>query len=96
MSREKLSMRKVSEVARLSASGLSNRQIARSCNLARSTVAEYLERFEGAGLKWPLPPEMSEEELMSDSFSGRKRAGAIRLVRCRSGRRYTRNCNAEP
>ena len=63
MSREKLSMRKVSEVARLSASGLSNRQIARSCNLARSTVAEYLERFEGAGLKWPLPPEMSEEEL---------------------------------
>jgi transposase len=56
-------MRKVSEVARLRASGLSNRQIARSCNLARSTVAEYVERFEGAGLKWPLPPEMSEEEL---------------------------------
>jgi len=63
MSREKLSMRKVSEVARLSASGLSNRQIARSCGLARSTVAEYLERFKGAGLSWPLPPEMTEEEL---------------------------------
>ena len=63
MSREKLSMRKVSEVARLRSSGLSNRQIARSCNLARSTVAEYLERFEDAGLSWPLPPEMSEEEL---------------------------------
>ena len=63
MSREKLSMRKVSEVVRLRASGLSNRQIARSCNLARSTVAEYLERFECAGLIWPLPPEMSEEEL---------------------------------
>lgn len=63
MAKKKLSMRKVEEVARLKASGLSNRQIARSCRIARSTVADYLDRLDGAGLSWPLPPEMSEEEL---------------------------------
>lgn len=63
MSRKKLSMRKVSEVARLKASGLSIRQIACSCNIARSTVADYLERLGAVGLSWPLPPEMNEEEL---------------------------------
>jgi len=45
MSKGKLSMRKVSEVARLNASGLSNRKIASSCQIARSTVADYLERL---------------------------------------------------
>ena len=63
MARKKLSMRKVGEVARLKASGLSSRQIARSCRIARSTVADYLERLAGAGLGWPLPPEMNEAEL---------------------------------
>jgi len=56
-------MRKVSEVARLSASGLSNRKIAGSCQIARSTVADYLERLKEAGLRWPFPPELSKEEL---------------------------------
>jgi hypothetical protein len=41
MSRKQLSMRKIGEVARLKASGLSVRQIARSCT-ARSTVVEHL------------------------------------------------------
>jgi transposase len=56
-------MRKIGEVARLKASGLSIRQIARGCNVARSTVAEYLERLADSGLQWPLPPEMTEDEL---------------------------------
>jgi len=63
MSKRKLSMRKVNEVARLKAGKLSNRQIARSCKIARSTVADYLERLKAAGLSWPLPPEMDEEQL---------------------------------
>ena len=58
MARKKLSMRKIREVARLKASGLSVRQIARSCNIARSTAADYLSRLDAAGLSWPLPPEM--------------------------------------
>lgn len=68
MSKGRLSMRKVSEVARLSASGLSNRKIAGSCQIARSTVADYLERLKAAGLTWPFPPELSKEELDARLF----------------------------
>ena len=63
MSKRKLSMRKVNEVARLKASKLSNRQRARRCQIARSTVADYLERLDAAGLSWPLPADMDEEQL---------------------------------
>ena len=68
MPRKKLSMRKIREVARLHASNLSIRQIAGSCGIARSTVSDYLARLSAAGLRWPLPPEMSEEELDARLF----------------------------
>ena len=64
MAWETLSMRKISEVLRL---GLGHklplRQVAKGCNLARSTVADYLGRARVAGLSWPLPPGMTEERL---------------------------------
>ena len=64
MARETLSMRKLSEVLRLSLEQkLSVRQIARSCCLARSTVADYLGRAQAAGLVWPLPEGLDEERL---------------------------------
>jgi len=64
MPRETLSMRKISEVLRLSLEQkLSVRQIAASCRLARSTVSEYLQRARTAGLVWPLPPDMTEAQL---------------------------------
>jgi transposase len=56
-------MRKISEVLRLHAAGLSARQIARSVGSARSSVAQCLERAKGAGVQWPLPPEVDEAEL---------------------------------
>ena len=69
MPRETLSMRKISEVLRLSLEQkLSVRQIAKSCCLARSTVAEYLLRARAAGLVWPLPPEMTEAQLDARLF----------------------------
>jgi len=61
-------MRKVNEVARLKAGKLTNRQIARSCKIARSTVADYLARLKVAGLSWPFPPEMDEEQLDARLF----------------------------
>jgi transposase len=70
MSRKKLSMRKVSEVARLKSCGLSNRRIARSCGIARSTVADYLGRLDAACLSWPFPPDLTEEELDARLFTG--------------------------
>lgn len=56
-------MRKIREVLRLSwAQYRSIREVARSCDLARSTVKEYLRRAEDAGLKWPLP-DLDDETL---------------------------------
>ena len=48
-------MRKIKEVLRLKHEhGLSDRQIALSCGIARSTVGEYLMRARAAGITWPL------------------------------------------
>jgi IS30 family transposase len=48
MPKERLSMRKIHDILRLKwACGLSDRQIARSCGVARSTVAEGLRRAAG-------------------------------------------------
>ncbi|MFZ4397757.1 MAG: IS21 family transposase [Kiritimatiellia bacterium] len=65
-------MRKLSEILRLNATGLSARQIARSCGIARSTVAEYLERLKASGLSWPLAPELNDEELERRLFGGNR------------------------
>lgn len=65
-------MRKILEVARLKACGLSNRMIARSCGIARSTVSDYLARLAVVSLSWPFPPELSEEELYARLFSEAK------------------------
>ena len=56
-------MRKIGEVLRLHAAGLSHREIALSVGIGQTTVGEYLARAQAAGLSWPLPPEMSEPAL---------------------------------
>ena len=58
---KRLSMRKIREILRLKFEcGQSNRTIARSCSISRSTVADYLLRTSAAGLTWPLPEELDE------------------------------------
>ena len=66
---------KIEELLRLKfAAGLSNRQIARSCAVSRTTVGEYLRRAEQAGIGWPLPEGMSGERLEQKLFAkGRPR-----------------------
>ena len=62
-------MRKINEVLRLKwAQGLSNRQIARTCGIARPTVGEYLRRAAEAGLAWPLPSGLDEAALEQQLF----------------------------
>jgi transposase len=68
-------MRKFIEVLRLHALGLTQRQIARSCSVAQSTVHEYLKAAAGAGLDWPLPPEWNEQRL-EEILSQKPRSGA--------------------
>ena len=81
MARKRLSMRKIKEALRLKAAGLSCRAIARSCLIGKETVREYLGRAAEAGLSWPLPEGLSEEELESRLFplgpdTSRKEAAA--------------------
>lgn len=57
-------MRKVRELLRLKFDlGLSDRQIATSVGVARSTVSEALKRATAAGMAWPLPEELDDAAL---------------------------------
>ena len=57
-------MRKIKEVLRLHKEiGLSERQIAKSCDISRSTVKDYLHRVQKAGLSWPLSSDLDDAQL---------------------------------
>ena len=66
MPKPRLSVPKIKEILRLRyACHLSERKIAQSCNIARSTVADYLRRAMEAGLSWPLDlDEVALERLL--------------------------------
>jgi transposase len=59
----RLAMRKIREVLRLKAAGVSDRQIAASIGSARSTVQECLRRSREAGIAWPLRDDLDEAAL---------------------------------
>jgi len=57
-------MRKIKEVLRMKWScGISERRIATSCRISRSTVADCIQRARAAGLSWPLPKGMNDARL---------------------------------
>lgn len=56
-------MRKIEDVLRLHAQGMSTRRIALATGVGKTTVIEYLRRAEVAGLSWPLPEELDEGAL---------------------------------
>jgi transposase len=69
MAQERLSMRKIKEVLRLYYDlKLSKRQVARSCNIAASTVREHLRRAQAAGLEWPLSDGLDDSQLSALLF----------------------------
>ena len=69
MANTRLSMRKIKEVLRLNyQSSLSRRQIAHICQISRSTVADYLYRAEKAAIDWPLPGDLTDQELEQKLF----------------------------
>ena len=78
MPRERLSMRKIREVLRLKQAGLSNRAIGRACAIGKETVREYLRRAAEAGVNWPLPEGLTEEELERKLFPYEIRLGGRR------------------
>jgi transposase len=68
-------MRKIREVLRLKFNlELSDREIALSCNMARSTIQDYVKRAHQENLNWPLPEELDDDALETLLFKrvGRK------------------------
>lgn len=59
----RLAMRKIREVLRLAAGGMSTCQIAASLSVGRTTLREHLGRAQSAGLSWPLPNDLSDGDL---------------------------------
>ena len=58
-------MRKIRDVLRLKAGGLSKRQIAASLSVGPTTVMNCLRRAAAVGVTWPLPDELTDEVLES-------------------------------
>jgi transposase len=66
-----MSMRRIREILRLKHEcGATDRAIARSLGIARSTVAVTLDRVAAAELRWPLPATLSDRVLEAMLYAG--------------------------
>ena len=64
MPAERMSMRKIREVLRLTHEmKLSLQKTATSCNTSKRSVERYLQRAKDAGLAWPLPDDLDDKAL---------------------------------
>ena len=63
MPAERVAMRVVREVLRLTFAGVSKREVARRTGLASSTVRATIARFQSLGLIWPLPETITDSDL---------------------------------
>lgn len=59
---------------------LSYRQIARSLGLSLGVISKYLTRARLADIKWPLPPEVGEQQLLA--ILQPKRNGSVTALLC--------------
>jgi transposase len=74
MAQERLSMRKTREILRLKwECKLPNRAVAVSCHVGIGTVSDYVGRAQRAGLSWPLPEGLTDEELERRLFPDSRR-----------------------
>jgi transposase len=79
MPAERVSMRRIREILRLKyEGGATERAIARSIGVARSTIGLTLERVAAARLGWPLPAGLSDAVLEAMLYGGAGRPQASR------------------
>ncbi|MDZ7749789.1 MAG: hypothetical protein U5K43_14070 [Halofilum sp. (in: g-proteobacteria)] len=72
-------MRRIREVLRLyHECGLSQRQIAQSCRVGKTTVRDCIARAEDAGLSWPLAADVDDAALEARLYPGPGRRDAAR------------------
>jgi len=73
-------MRKIRELLRLKfALGLSDRKVAASLSIARSTAKECLNRAAAAGIGWPLPEGLDDALLEARLYPVKSLAPGIEL-----------------
>src|ERR1700684_3640154 len=59
----RLPMRKIRDMLRLTAAGMSSRKIAASLSIGGTTVVDCLQRARAVGVGWPLPEDLSDVAL---------------------------------
>src|SRR5450631_4193086 len=65
---QRLPMRKIRDVLRLSAGGMSKRKIAISLSVGATAAGDFIRRARRAGLAWPLPDDLGDEALEGQLF----------------------------
>ena len=90
---KRLPMRKIRDVLRLSAEGLSVRQISASLSIGRTTLQGYLEGAKTAAVSWPLPTTLTDTELERLLYP-RTAQGVSQRARCRTGLISIASCAA--
>ncbi len=63
MAQQRLPMRKIRDVLRLSAAGFSKRQIAASLGIGPTAAGACLRRAQAAGVGWPMPDDLDDDAL---------------------------------
>ena len=64
----RLPMRKIRDMLRLTAAGMSSRKIAASLSIGGTTVVDCLRRARAVGVGWPLPEDLSDAALEARLF----------------------------
>ena len=77
----RLPMRKIRDMLRLTAAGMSSRKIAASLSIGGTTVVDCLQRARAAGVGWPLPEELSDLALEARLFPASTALAAIKSRR---------------
>lgn len=75
-----LTMHQIRELLRLHAARLSQPQIARALNLSLGVINKYLQAARRAGLSWPLPDDLGDEQLRRLLFPDRGQAPSLPKV----------------
>jgi transposase len=75
MAQSRLPMRKIRDVLRLSAAGLSKRQIAASLGIGPTAAGACLRRAREAGINWPLPHDLGDDALERRLYPPKKLTG---------------------
>ena len=82
MAQRRLCMRKIKEILRLRYElGKSQREIKDICGIGKTTIQECLQRAKDIGITWPLPSDMTEEELEKRLFSDTSGKPGIKSIK---------------